>query len=57
MAPDDATHKAVTARLQGFLSTWISAGVQPKSKMVAQKLESASDSEIFDFINKELGRS
>jgi acyl carrier protein len=57
MAPDDATHELVTARLQGFLSVWQSAGIQPKSKTVVQKLKSASDDEIFDFINKELGRS
>jgi hypothetical protein len=29
----------------------------PKSETVAQKIKSASDDEIFEFINKELGRA
>jgi acyl transferase domain-containing protein/acyl carrier protein len=57
LAPDDATYEMVTARLQGCLSKWASAGVQSKSETVAQKIESSSDEEIFEFINNELGRS
>jgi NAD(P)-dependent dehydrogenase (short-subunit alcohol dehydrogenase family)/acyl carrier protein len=55
--PDGETHKLVADRLRGFLSKWDNIGAQLKSKTVARKLESASDDEIFDFINKELGRS
>jgi hypothetical protein len=46
----------VAARLQGFLSKWSDIGVHATKQAVAQKIESASDDEIFDFINKELGR-
>ncbi|WP_173092982.1 type I polyketide synthase [Actinomadura verrucosospora] len=56
MAPDDAMHEQVTARLQGFLWKWSNTGVQEKGEAVAQKIESASDDEIFEFIHKELGR-
>jgi len=57
MTPDDVTHELVGARLQGFLSKWSNIGVQAHAKVVTQKIESASDDEIFEFINKELGRS
>jgi acyl carrier protein len=56
-APDDATQKLVAARLQELLSKWGSIGAQAKGQAVAQKIESATDDEIFEFINKELGRS
>jgi adenylate kinase family enzyme len=56
MAPDDATHKLITARLQGFISKWSSIGVNSKSQAVAQKIESATDDEIFEFIHREFGR-
>ena len=55
--PDDATHQLVAARLQGFLAQWGNVSVQQESQAVAQKIESATDDEIFEFINKELGRS
>jgi acyl carrier protein len=55
--PDGATYELVAARLQGFLSKWNNADVQATKQAVAQKIESASDDEIFEFINKELGRS
>jgi acyl carrier protein len=56
-APDDATHKLVAARLQAFLSKWSNIDIQQASKAVAEKIDSATDDEIFEFINKELGRS
>jgi acyl transferase domain-containing protein/acyl carrier protein len=55
--PDDEMHGLVTARLQGFLAKWSGLGAQAGSQAVAQKIESASDDEIFEFIHKELGRS
>jgi hypothetical protein len=56
MVPDDATHELITARLQGFLSKWSSIGARSESQAVAQKIESATDDEIFEFIHKEFGR-
>ena len=56
-AADDATHQLVAARLQGLSAKWSSAGVRSTTQTVVRKLESASDDEIFDFINKEFGRS
>jgi acyl carrier protein len=55
MVPDDATHELVTARLQGFISKWSSIGVRSKGQAVAQKIESATDDEIFEFIHREFG--
>jgi NADPH:quinone reductase-like Zn-dependent oxidoreductase/acyl carrier protein len=57
MTPDGAMHEMVTARLQGYLAKWASMVGTPKSETAAQKIESASDDEIFEFIHKELGRS
>ena len=56
-APDDATFEMVTARLQACLAKWGSAGGRPQRPTAAQKIDSASDAEIFEFIHKELGRS
>jgi acyl transferase domain-containing protein len=56
-APDHATHQMVTTRIQGFLAKWSDIGVPSQSQAVAQQIEAASDDEIFEFINKELGRS
>jgi NAD(P)-dependent dehydrogenase (short-subunit alcohol dehydrogenase family)/acyl carrier protein len=54
--PDDATRELITGRLKGLVSKW-GIGVQPESQPVAQKIDSATDDEIFKFIHKELGRS
>jgi NAD(P)-dependent dehydrogenase (short-subunit alcohol dehydrogenase family)/acyl carrier protein len=55
--PDDATRQLVTTRLQGLIAQWSGVGVAPESQAVAQKIGTATDDEIFEFINKELGRS
>jgi acyl carrier protein len=55
--PDDATYELVAARLQELLSAWVGSKAQSESQATAQKIESASDEEIFDFIHNELGRS
>jgi NAD(P)-dependent dehydrogenase (short-subunit alcohol dehydrogenase family)/acyl carrier protein len=57
ITPDDDARGLVTARLQGFLSKWSSIGVQPESQSAAQRIESATDDEVFKFIHTELGRS
>jgi short-subunit dehydrogenase len=56
-APDDATHKLVAARLQAFHAKWSDIGIQQPGQAVAEQIDSATDDEIFEFINKELGRS
>ena len=57
ITPDDPTFEMVTARLQRCLAKWSGNGAAAKEQTVAQKIGSASDDEIFEFINKELGRS
>ncbi|MFC9948902.1 type I polyketide synthase [Streptomyces pratensis] len=56
--PDTLTRAKVAMRLQAFLAKW-SEDATPEADPanVTDKLESASDDEIFDFINNELGRS
>jgi acyl carrier protein len=53
---DDRTRQEVTDRLQELLSRWTSTGSQADSQSAAQKIQSATDDEIFEFIHKELGR-
>nr|WP_308434004.1 SDR family NAD(P)-dependent oxidoreductase [Streptomyces lomondensis] len=55
--PDNLTRTRVTMRLQAFLAKWSDGRAESEPADVSQKLESASDDEIFDFINQELGRS
>jgi acyl carrier protein/NADP-dependent 3-hydroxy acid dehydrogenase YdfG len=57
LTPDDTTYELVKNRLQGFLAKWGQLGAQPRQQALAQKIDSASDDEIFEFIHKELGRS
>ncbi|WP_410641656.1 type I polyketide synthase [Amycolatopsis sp. lyj-346] len=52
--PDPLTRARVAVRLQAFLQKWEGA---PAAEVVADNLETASDDEIFDFIDNELGRS
>lgn len=54
---DDDAREMVTARLRGFLSKWDTTGAQPEREAVAQRIGSATDDEIFKFIQRELGRS
>jgi hypothetical protein len=46
----------VKGRLQDLLSKLIEVEAQADEESVAQKIESASDEEIFEFINNKLGR-
>ena len=57
IAPDDTSYELIGDRLKGFLSKWRNVGDKSKSHSVEQKIKSASDDEIFNFINKELGRN
>jgi acyl transferase domain-containing protein/acyl carrier protein len=47
----------VTDRLRTVLSKWVSGADVKQQNAAAQKLESATADEVFDFINKELGVS
>ncbi|MFF2077428.1 type I polyketide synthase [Kitasatospora sp. NPDC058162] len=55
-APDEKTHQLITDRLQGLLSQWLEVGAPAESQAVAEKIGSATDDEIFEFIHRELGR-
>ncbi|MFD7432845.1 SDR family NAD(P)-dependent oxidoreductase [Streptomyces sp. NPDC059818] len=55
-APDENTYQLITERLQGLLSRWSEIGATSERQAVAEKIGSASDDEIFEFIHKELGR-
>ncbi|GHI04339.1 hypothetical protein Scel_26600 [Streptomyces cellostaticus] len=54
--PDENTYQLITDRLQGLLSQWSKVGASSERQVVAEKIGSASDDEIFEFIHKELGR-
>jgi hypothetical protein len=56
MAPDDVTRELGATLLRDSFPSG-AAPFSQGAKTVAQKLESASDDEIVDSINKELGRS
>jgi pimaricinolide synthase PimS1 len=53
---DDTSYQEVGDRFRRFLSRWRDIG-DSKDRAVAQRIESATDDEIFEFIHKELGRS
>ncbi len=54
--PDENTYQMITDRLQGLLTQWGKVGGRTEREAVAEKIGSASDDEIFDFIHKEFGR-
>jgi hypothetical protein len=54
--PDDIARAGITMRLRQMLDAWQGAEVTPVADAVADRIESASASEIFDFIDNELGR-
>jgi hypothetical protein len=51
----DAEHSKITARLETVMSKWKETREQIDGMAVAEKLESSTDDEVFDFIGKELG--
>jgi polyketide synthase 12 len=54
--PDSSARTALTARMQGFLAT-LAGFVNDGDDGVRDRLESATDDEIFDFIDNELESS
>jgi len=57
IAPDDASYELIRVRFKRFFSKWSDIDDKSKTQTAAQKITSATDDEIFEFINKELGRS
>jgi short-subunit dehydrogenase/acyl carrier protein len=51
----DGDAEAITSRLEAVMSTWREVQERRAETSVAQKLESSTDDEVFDFIGKELG--
>jgi hypothetical protein len=54
--PDDITRMKVAMRLQMLLSNWNGSRERTAESAAIQQLDSASDDEMIEFINKELGR-
>jgi NADPH:quinone reductase-like Zn-dependent oxidoreductase/acyl carrier protein len=54
--PDDDTRAGVTKRLRRLLAQWSSSTKETEEETVTQRLESASTDEVYDFIDRELGR-
>jgi malonyl CoA-acyl carrier protein transacylase/short-subunit dehydrogenase/acyl carrier protein len=54
---DNLLRTKVTMRLQSLLSAWSGAPDSPGTATVVETLDSASDDELFAFINRDLGRS
>jgi NAD(P)-dependent dehydrogenase (short-subunit alcohol dehydrogenase family)/acyl carrier protein len=55
MTAADAESERITARLETVMSKWKEARERMDGAAVAEKLESSTDDEVFDFIGKELG--
>ncbi|WP_435137881.1 type I polyketide synthase [Actinacidiphila sp. bgisy144] len=53
--PGDGESAQITSRLEVVLSKWKETQASDAAPGVAEKLESSSDDEVFDFIGKELG--
>ncbi|WP_437044489.1 type I polyketide synthase, partial [Streptomyces angustmyceticus] len=56
-SPENAARGLVEARLRSILAELGGAAEADAKSAVSQQLDAASDDEIFDFINQELGRS
>ncbi|MGW2883728.1 SDR family NAD(P)-dependent oxidoreductase, partial [Streptomyces sp. NPDC001233] len=57
LSPDNSARTLAKARLRSMLSELGDQSEGDPKASVSQQLEAASDDEIFDFINRELGRS
>ncbi len=56
-ALDEATRAGVVTRLRRLLTRWSAPGDEPGEVEVTERISSASEDEIFAFIDNELGRS
>jgi acyl carrier protein len=57
IATEDIESADITARLEAVISKWKEAREKMAGVAVAEKLESSTDDEVFDFIGKEFGIS
>jgi acyl carrier protein len=53
----DETHRQATIRLREILAKWGDPSIQPEHQQVTHKINSASDDELLNFIDEELGKS
>jgi acyl carrier protein len=53
--PDGIDRAAISARLEALFTRWNNTGAPADDVVADEELESATDSEIFDLIDKELG--
>ncbi|MET7911496.1 type I polyketide synthase [Streptomyces avermitilis] len=54
--PDRATREQLAARLRRLASVWSADDLEADDGDITSKLDSASDEELFDFINAEFGK-
>ncbi|SEO77293.1 Acyl transferase domain-containing protein [Amycolatopsis saalfeldensis] len=54
--PDDVTRGGVAARLRRLVAGWSGPAGEPGTPDVTERIQSASADEVFDFIDRELGR-
>jgi acyl carrier protein len=57
IATEDPESARITARLEAVISKWKESRVPMDRIAVAEKIESSTDDEVFDFIGKEFGIS
>jgi acyl carrier protein len=55
IAPDDAERTRITMRMKALLSRWSSVQTGQAVAAVAARLESATDEEMFDFLDRKFG--
>jgi acyl transferase domain-containing protein/acyl carrier protein len=54
--PDDVTRGGVALRLRRLVAEWSGPAGEPGTPDVTERIQSASADEVFDFIDRELGR-
>ncbi|MGW6839415.1 type I polyketide synthase [Streptomyces sp. NPDC054958] len=55
-SPDNATREQVATRLRGLAAAWNDREDDTSEADISSKLDSATDEELFDFINAEFGK-
>jgi acyl carrier protein len=54
--PDDVTRGGVALRLRALVAAWSATAGETETLDVTERIQSASTDEVFDFIDRELGR-
>ncbi|MBV9730798.1 MAG: SDR family NAD(P)-dependent oxidoreductase [Pseudonocardiales bacterium] len=57
ISENDGSRAAITARLQRIMSTWRDATPTEKSSDAADRIQTATTSEVLEFIDQQLGRA